>query len=94
MLSDDDSTSSGSGAPLAGDDNDVAAYPTPETSDQDEPLGLPAEDTSDTSSTEPEAANPVVMAARAYQLEMLEESMKRNTIVAVRSTFPTPLLPR
>jgi hypothetical protein len=87
MASDDESTSSGSGSDPSDYDNDVAAYSISEASDQDEPLDLSDEDTSGRSSTEPGAANPVVMSARAYQLEMLEESMKRNTIVAVCSAF-------
>jgi hypothetical protein len=38
------------------------------------------------STPEEESPTPVTMTARAYQLEMLEESLKQNIIVAVRFT--------
>lgn len=37
----------------------------------------------------PEAAAPEIMSSRAYQLEMLDQSLQRNVIVAVRCNLPT-----
>lgn len=42
------------------------------------------EEDSDNSSLPAERANPAIMTARAYQMEMLEESLKQNIIVTVR----------
>lgn len=89
MSFDDDSTSSGSGFGSGEDDIDVAAYPTPDVSEQDETPENSDEDTSDTGSTRPEPIGPVIMAARAYQLEMLEQSLRENIIVAVCPLFTT-----
>lgn len=41
--------------------------------------------------TEEEPPGPVAMAARAYQLEMLEESLKQNIIVAVCYSLGPPM---
>lgn len=54
----------------------------------DEPLPQPSADvregSPDSSQATDEIQVPVVMSTRAYQQEMLEESLKRNIIVAVR----------
>jgi hypothetical protein len=42
------------------------------------------EEDSNSSSLPAEPANPAIMTARAYQMEMLEESLKQNIIVTVR----------
>lgn len=83
MSSDDESTSSASGSDPAEDDIAVTEYPAPAAYDLDGPPQSSSEDTSDTGWTESEPVGPVIMAARAYQLEMLEQSLKENTIVAV-----------
>jgi len=64
---------------------DVPTYPIPGASDDDLLPETPSEHTSDVGSADSEPAGPVVMAARAYQLEMLEASLKGNIIVAVRA---------
>lgn len=84
MASDDGSSSYSAGTSLAGEDVDVEAYPASEASDE----------TPNSVSSEPEPGSPVVMAARAYQLEMLEASLKENVIVAVRALSTTPICPR
>jgi hypothetical protein len=90
MYSDDESTSSGSGSDPTEDDIDVAAYPTLDASNYEITPELSGEDTSDTGSAESGPVSPVVMSARAYQLEMLEASLNGNTIVAVSSACTLP----
>ena len=85
MASDDESTSSGSGFGPTEDDMGVSIYPVPGASDDDLLLETLSEHTPDEGSTDSEPAGPVAMAARAYQLEMLEASLRENTIVAVRA---------
>jgi hypothetical protein len=48
-------------------------------------------DSTDSASQIPETDSPVTMASRAYQLEMLDESLKQNIIVAVSP--PRPVRP-
>jgi hypothetical protein len=85
MAPDDEFTSSESGSGPTGDDSDNVSYTTPDGPVHEGFLEqLSDADTSGTSSPEPEPASPAIMASRAYQLEMLEESLKQNIIVAVR----------
>ncbi|KAB5585833.1 hypothetical protein GE09DRAFT_1016737 [Coniochaeta sp. 2T2.1] len=62
---------------------DTAADPTQELEATNEDGYASEEDISDSSSTEARPPTPVAMAARGYQLEMLEESLKGNIIVAM-----------
>lgn len=41
-----------------------------------------------------EIEDELLLKSRMYQLEMFEESLKRNIIVAVRPTLDTPFQPR
>ena len=66
------------------DDIDAAAYPALEFEAENGDDNASDENISVSSSEEPRPPTPVAMAARGYQLEMLEESLKENIIVAVR----------
>lgn len=57
---------------------------------QDMATGTPTDADSRNSTPVEEPQRPIVMTARAYQIEMLEESLKQNIIVAVRWALSLP----
>jgi hypothetical protein len=59
--------------------------PTSNSDQVSDDVDSDSRDSPRSSTPEEEPPTPVTMTARAYQLEMLEESLKQNIIVAVRS---------
>ena len=88
------SSSSSSSSSECGDDpakeeygdldlNDISMLPAGSHGPQDGAVAEPTDDSRGADSSSDESEEPKKMSARAYQLEMLEESLKQNIIVTV-----------